>query len=369
MNQVLDHAFAVILAGGSGTRLWPKSRDNTPKQFLKLGGDRTMMQLAVDRISHLIPVERIIVVTNAAYEEEVRSELPELPAANIVPEPAKRDTALAMAVGTFIAQKRDPEAVVTNIASDHVFENETEYRHVLKASLEVAAQKENIVTVGITPNGPNVNFGYIEIDGTESKHGEYSVRRVKSFKEKPDLETAKKFLSTGHYFWNANMYTWHAETMAAAFRAHMPESTLGFEKIFDAVDSPEFMSVLTEVYEQAPKVPIDIAIAEKAQNLVLIAGDFGWDDIGLWSTVYELGEKNDDHSVIVRDSEDEAPVVQYQSKNNLVSTNNRLVALVGVQDLVVIDSDDVLLILPRDRAADVKKVVEHLKETEQNRYL
>ncbi len=368
-EQALEHTYAVILAGGSGTRLWPKSRDNTPKQFLKLGGDRTMMQGAVDRILPLIPWERLIVVTNEKYVQDVRAQLPEIPQENIVAEPDKRDTALAMALGALIAKNRDPEAVVVNIASDHVLLNEDEYRRVVSAAVALASQKSHLVTVGITPTGPNVNFGYIQANGDLTEVNGYTARLVQSFKEKPDKTTAEQFLAAGNYYWNANMYTWHVDAIWEAFERHMPSMMPALEKIDAAVGTDHFESVLAEVYADAEKVPIDIAISEKADNLVLFAGDFGWDDIGLWSTVYQLGKKDEHGTVVVSDSDDTSPVIQLDSQNNLVTTNDRLVALIGIEDMVVIDSKDVLLVLPRERAADVKKVVQALKEKELQDYL
>ncbi len=368
-NEALEHAFAVVLAGGSGTRLWPKSRDNTPKQFLKLGGKRTMMQGAVDRILPLIPWERVIIVTNAKYVEAVRAQLPEIPAENIVAEPDKRDTALAMALGSMIARSRDPEAVAVNIASDHVLLNDDEYRRVVTASVELASKKEHLVTVGITPSGPNVNFGYIEVGADLLEVTGYTARKVKSFKEKPDRASAEGFLASGRYYWNANMYTWHVDTIMEAFAKYMPAALSGLQKIEKAVGTASFESVLADVYKKAEKVPIDIAISEKADNLVLFAGDFGWDDIGLWSTVYSLGEKDEHGTVVVSDSDDTSTVIQLESKNNLVGTNDRLVALIGIEDLVVIDSKDVLLVVPRERAADVKKVVQELKDRDLEDYL
>lgn len=370
MSQIdVSHIYAVVLAGGSGTRLWPKSRDNTPKQFLKLGGDRTLLQQTVDRILDIVPWERVIVVTNAKYVDDVRVQLPQVPAENIIAEPAKRDTALAMGLGAVIAQKRDPDAIVVNMASDHVLQDVEEYRRVILAAVELAAQKKHLITVGITPSEPNVNFGYIKAGAELTQVSGYPAMRVMSFKEKPDLATAQEFLAEGNYFWNANMYTWHSATALEAFAKYQPEMSARLDRIAQSVDTPEFEAVLVQEYEAAEKVAIDVAISEKADNLALLPGNFGWDDIGLWSTVYDLGQKDAQGTVVVRDGVDTTPVLSLDSKNNLVATNKRLVALLGVEDLVVIDSSDVLLVLPRSRAADVKKIVQQLESDKLEKYL
>lgn len=369
MSTVSEHAYAVVLAGGSGTRLWPLSRDGQPKQFLKLGGDRTLLQQCVDRILPLIPVERVIVVTNTEYESVVREQLPEVKPENIIAEPEKRDTALAMAVGSLLAKHRDPEAVVTNLASDHVLNDPEAYRHVLQAALEIAARKEHLLTVGIRPTSPNVNFGYIQVDGSPQNDEGVEVYKVLRFKEKPDVETAQQFLDEGNYYWNANMYTWHVDAMLDAFRKYQPEMLAGLERVQKVLDTPEQASVLADVYASAEKISIDYAISEHADNLRLIPGDFGWEDIGLWSTVYDLGQKDAAGQVVVQDRTDTTPVVALGAQNNLVCTNGRLIALVGVQDLVVVDSDGVVLIAPREKAAEVKNMVNELKERGLQEYL
>jgi mannose-1-phosphate guanylyltransferase len=369
MNAVLDHSFAVVLAGGSGTRLWPMSRDGLPKQFLKLGGNRTLLQQSVDRILPLISPERVIVVTNKEYEAVVREQLPEIDPRNIIAEPEKRDTALAMAAGSLLAKKRDPEAVVTNLASDHVISNTDECRRILQAALEIAAEKQHLLTVGIRPTGPNVNFGYIQVSSEKQSDKGVDVYPVLRFKEKPDLETAQSFLTEGNYYWNANMYTWHVDTMLAAFEKYQPGMMPSLHRISEAFDTDQQTQVLAETYAGAEKISIDYAISEHADNLRLIPGDFGWEDIGLWSTVYDLGAKDENGQVIVQGGADSAPVVGLNAHNNLVATNGRLVALVGVSDLVVVDSEGVLLILPREQTSEVKNMVAELKERGLQEYL
>jgi len=369
MSSYLDHAYAVILAGGSGTRLWPMSRDNKPKQFLKLGGNTTLLQQAARRIERVIPWEKIIVVTNKDYLEEVKQQLPLVRPENIVAEPTKRDTAMAMAVGSLIAKHYDPEAIVTNIASDHVLNDEAEFQRVITKALELAGPSNHLLTVGIKPTDPNVNFGYIQVNPDKVEDGRDLICTVKSFKEKPDRATAEQFLAEGDYYWNANMYTWHVQAIETAFKKYMPDMTVHLAKIETAIGTPEFQQVLNTEYESAEKISIDFAISEKADNLMLIPGDFGWDDVGLWSTVYQLGEKDTNGTVVVRDGADAEPVVAVDSHNNLISTNHRAVTLVGVDNLVVVDSDDVIMVMPRERAAEVKKLVGKLQEEGLDKYL
>ncbi|MDQ5951784.1 MAG: mannose-phosphate guanylyltransferase, partial [Patescibacteria group bacterium] len=218
----LDHTFALVLAGGGGTRLWPKSRNKTPKQFLKLVGRDTMMQMSADRINRLIPWERIIVITNKLYKDEICKQLPLLPPENVIAEPDKRDTALAMLVGALYAKSKDPEAVVINCASDHVVTDEEEFVKVMKAASQTAADNSYLVSVGIMPTRPATGFGYIESGDELQTVQDMPLFKVDSFREKPDEATAKSFIETGKYYWNANMYVWAAKTLQDAFRKYMP---------------------------------------------------------------------------------------------------------------------------------------------------
>lgn len=363
-----NHAYAVILAGGGGTRLWPKSRNQTPKQFLKLFGDKTLMQLAVNRITKIIPWHKIIVVTNELYIEEVRKQLPEVPVQNIIAEPQKRDTAMAMLVGAMLAKRLDPNAVVINIASDHVVQDETEFLRVVRAALSVASEKEYLVTVGITPNFPSTGFGYIKIgEDLRKLDKSLSLFKVRSFTEKPNQATARAFISTGKYFWNANMYVWAVSALEEAFNKYMPEMYKLVEPLSEKGPA-ELHDTMTKIYKQVETISIDYAISEKADNLVLIPGDFGWNDVGDWRIVYDLKPKNLSGNVVLGDG-DQVKSLTIESHNNLIHTDGRLVAIVGISDMIVVDTPEILMIVPKSRSQEVKKIVDRLKEEAKSEYL
>lgn len=364
----LSHVYAVILAGGGGTRLWPTSRDETPKQFLQLTENRTMMQIAAHRAHLLVDWDKVIVVTNARYLKEIKQQLPEVPAHNIIAEPERRDTAMAMLAGSLLAKSYDPEAVIFNLASDHVVVDETEFVKVMKTALEVAAKKENLVTVGITAVSPSNAFGYIKISELlATKSSGLPVYQVANFTEKPSTQVAKEFIATGKYYWNANMYVWSAEALVEAFRKYRPDILTPAEKL--AFMKPAaFHQALGKVYSQVDKISIDYAISEKADNLVLIPGNFGWDDVGDWTVMHNLSHKDQHGNAVIKTDNSVEPVV-IDSKNNLIYSGNRLIAVAGVDDLVIVDSKDITLIVPRSKSQDVKKIVEKLKEEKQEQYL
>ncbi len=364
----LDHTYAVILAGGGGTRLWPKSRKKTPKQFLKLIGDKTMIEIAADRVSSLIPWDRVIVVTNELYKEEVHTLLPEVPVQNIIAEPQKRDTALAMLVGALYAQSKDPNAVVINLASDHIVTDKAEFLRVMKAASKVAYSQDSLVTIGISPTRPATGFGYIKIGDDLEKVGKgLSLFKVDSFTEKPNESTARGFIATGRYFWNANMYVWSANSLVNAFKSHMPKMYTDTQ-LLSSLESSAFHKALPSLYEKSEAISVDYAISERAENLVLIPGDFGWDDVGDWKVVYELEKKDLSGNVIVSDH-NENHTLAISSHNNLIHSNGRLVALVGIDDMVIIDTEEILMVIPKSRSQEVKKIVERLKEEKKSEYL
>lgn len=363
-----SHTFAVILAGGGGTRLWPKSRTKTPKQFLKLAGNQTMVQVAAERITQVVDWEHIIVVTNKMYINEIREQLPQVPSENVIAEPEKRDTAMAMLAGAIYAHSKDQEAVVMNAASDHVITDVKEFARVMKAALAIAAKKEQLVTVGIRPTRPDTGFGYINIGNPLQKvDGNLTVFQVDAFTEKPNLPTAQAFISTGKYFWNANMYVWSAEALLTAFKTYQPEM-YEMTKPLIGLQGKAFHELLPTIYSQVQTISIDYAISEKATNLVLIPGDFGWNDVGDWKVVYDLAKKDVEANVVLSDKEDPSTVL-INSDHNMIQADGRLIALYGVSDLVIVDTPEILLIVPKSKSQDVKKLVEKLKADGRKEYL
>lgn len=361
-----DHRYVLILAGGGGTRLWPKSREQHPKQFLKLGREVSLLRATVERATQLTDWDHIYIITNKSQLKDVIKDVPEIAKDHIICEPQKRETAMAMGVGAAVIHARDPEAVIMNFASDHVVENERAFLKVMKKAASLAEEGTHLVTVGISPTYPHTGMGYIKI-GKEIEAGDLPVFAVSNFTEKPSISTAQAFISTGKYFWNANMYTWRSSALLAAMQLHAPHTAQAILELLPSIGHSTFHSQLEKTYDSVEKIAIDYAVSEKADNLLLVPGDFGWNDIGDWSVVYDLGKKNESGTVVLK--EENGRLVEIEAVNNLVHLDGRLVALMGIQDMVVVDTEEILLVMPRSRSQDVKKIVEQIKTKNLDEYL
>lgn len=367
MSSNLTHLYVVILCGGGGTRLWPLSRNSSPKQFIELVGNETLFTKTLKRAKKLVSPDHIFIMTNKNYLEEIKKSASSLPQKNIITEPVKKNTALAMGVIAGIIHKRDKDAVIINLASDHLITNDDIFVKSMLSAAKVAAENKYLVAVGITPTFAHTGLGYIHADGQIGKEWGLPILRVEGFREKPDEKTAKEFLSTGEYYWNANLYTWSTKLILAEFATLAPEFSKHITTIMNASNN-DFESVLAKEYSLAKEEQIDTAISEKTNKLAVIAGNFGWTDIGSWNVVHDEVEKDSAGNALIS-REDGADWFRLDTKNSLVSTGKKQIVTIGLENIVIVDTPDALLVAHKDHVQDVKKVVEHLKNTNKNNLL
>jgi mannose-1-phosphate guanylyltransferase len=368
-QELKRHLYVLILCGGGGKRLWPRSRKKTPKQFIDLFGAETIFQQTFKRAEKITTPDKIFVINSPEYVDDVLKQAQNALLRNVILEPQPKNTAPAMGVAAAHIEKKDPQAVIINLASDHVIFPDEVFVKDMIAAAKIAYLGKNIVTVGIRPAFPHAGLGYIKINkkATQKINGR-SVYRVLNFTEKPQLKKAQEFLKSGDYFWNANLYTWKASTALAAFEQYKPKMARGIRKLQVAIGSPGEWQVCRQFYQEVEDISIDYAISEKAKNLVLVPASFSWDDIGDWEVVYQRAKKDNDGNVVIKHGENGGFIV-FESKNNLIHFNNQLLALVGVNDLIVVDTNDALLICHRKEAEKVKQIVKKLKKEGRLEYL
>jgi mannose-1-phosphate guanylyltransferase len=339
------------MAGGVGTRFWPLSRESNPKQFLKIIYDKSMLQMTVERLLPKIKMGDIYIVTAQSQVELTKKHLPQLPAENIIIEPFGMNTAPCIAISAqYLARKYDKNEKMIVLPADHLIALKDDFLASLNVGKD-SAELDNLVTFGIKPDYPSTGYGYIEA-GREIEKGMFNV---KQFKEKPDLKTAETFLDAGNFFWNSGMFMWKIETILKAYQDHLPKVTEVLKKIETKWNLEGLSADISYEYTEMPKLPVDIGIMEKAEKRVVIPVDYGWSDVGSWKALYDISQKDENNNVLKCKSE------IIESKNNYVNSD-KFVALIGVENLVVIDSGDALLIASKDRSEDVKKIVEKLKK-------
>lgn len=352
----------IILAGGSGTRFWPRSRRARAKQVLALDGERTMIQRTLERLSPLARPEDVWVITNTLLSGAICSQLDEVPESQVVCEPAARNTAPAAGLAAFLMEKLHPGSVLGVFPSDHVIADEKAFVDIISRAVRLAAAGEHIVVLGIEPTRPETGYGYIET-GAELEPG---VLRVRRFTEKPNLEKAEEFVAAGNFYWNSGMFVWSASTLANAVREYLPETAPLLEEIAAAWGTPQFGRVFQELYAKCENISLDYAVMEPRSargelrsHLYCLPSRFGWSDLGSWTALheYQLEHNSADPSGNVTDA---AGTVVLNAHNNYVFSPKRTVALVGVEDLVVVETDDALLITNRHHSQDVGKVVKEL---------
>ncbi|MEW6334015.1 MAG: mannose-1-phosphate guanylyltransferase [Thermodesulfobacteriota bacterium] len=348
--------FAVIMAGGKGTRFWPRSREKTPKHLLDISSERTMIRETVDRIRPLVPAERTLVVTGRPHAAELIRQLPDIPVGNILIEPVGRNTAPCIGLAALHILRRDPEAVMLVLPSDHRIGDEAAFLRVILAAAGAASQGESLVTIGIRPTGPETGYGYIEQGEPYPAGGAEGIYRVRSIREKPPREQAERFLAQGGFSWNSGMFVWKASTIMEAIGCHLPDLAEGLLQIRRALGTDREEAVVSDVYMRQKALSIDYGIMEKANHVLVIPGAFGWSDLGSWDALWDVSEKDREGNAV------RGETVCVDTVNSLIHSTGKLVALVGVEDLLVVETEDALLICRRGRSQDVRKVVEALEK-------
>jgi len=353
--------YPVILAGGRGTRFWPLSRKRRAKQVLALDGDQTMIQQTVERLRKLAAEKRFWVITNEDLRDVVAAQLKSLTDEQIIAEPEGRNTAPAIGLAAFILEARDPQAVIGMFPSDHVITNQKKFLKLVEKATEVAAAGENIVVLGIKPTRPETGYGYIE---TGEKTGP-GVMRVRRFTEKPNAERAQEFVDAGNYLWNSGMFVWGARTLARALREHLSETSPYLEEIAATFGTRNFEATFRRLYPKCENISVDYAVleprsakGEHASNLYCLDADMGWNDLGSWAALYEHHANGKALENVIEG----ASTFVLNAQGNYVHAPKKFVAVIGIKNLVVVDTEDALLITAREHAQDVGKVVKHLDE-------
>jgi len=355
--------YPIILAGGRGTRFWPLSRKKRAKQLLALDGKQSMIQQTVARLRPMAPAKRFWIITNHDLRPALLRQLPKLPQAQVLAEPAGRNTAPAIGLAAFLLLKTDPDGVIGMFPSDHVIADEKRYRDTLQRGIEIASAGENIVVLGIRPTRPETGYGYVEAGAA----CEANALRVRRFTEKPDDKTAAEFVAAGNYFWNSGMFLWSARTLANALREHLPKTAPLLEEIAAAFGARKFAATFRRLYPKCENISVDYAVleprsakGEQGGNMFCLPAEFGWNDLGSWTALHEH------HSAKSRPQENNLIACSghfvLNAQGNYVHAPGKFVAAVGVSDLVVVETEDALLITTRQRAQDVGKIVKYLDQ-------
>ncbi|KJD31537.1 mannose-1-phosphate guanylyltransferase [Tamlana nanhaiensis] len=347
--------YAILMAGGVGSRFWPVSTQEFPKQFHDmLGTGDTLIQKTFKRLSHLIPKENIYILTNERYNDLVLEQLPEVTQKQVVLEPAMRNTAPCILYASLKIQKENPDAVMIVAPSDHWIEDEATFSKNVEQAFEFCSDNDALMTLGIQPTFPNTGYGYIEFDKSASE----DIKSVNQFREKPDYETAKSFIDQGNFLWNAGIFMWSAKSVVKAFENNQPELYKHFEAGISAYNTDAEAAFIKENYPLAENISVDYAIMEKSDNVYVIGAEFDWNDLGTWGSLYDKLGANDNGNAVVN----ARTLVEDASGNMIRTKNNKIVVVDGLNDYIVVDKEDVLLIYPKSKEQDIKKVLQKVKD-------
>jgi mannose-1-phosphate guanylyltransferase len=352
--------YAVIMAGGIGSRFWPRSKEKTPKQLLKIIGENTMIQDTVKRLGGIVENDDIYIITNKVQKNEIIKQLPQIPVENVIVEPFGRNTAACIGFASVMIEQKAKDGITMILPADHIITDVEEFHNTIKRAAKFAYESKGLVTIGIKPTRPETGYGYIQID--ENVHKD-DIFKVLSFAEKPNYATAVRFLESGDFFWNSGMFIWRVDAVLEEIKHFMPDLYEGLEKIKGDINSTKFESTLTKVYGLLKNISIDYGIMEKSKKVHLIKGEFSWSDVGSWEEVYQLTPKNDDGNAIVGNA------FTQMTADSYVYSPDKFAAVIGVENLIVINTKDALLVCRRDQAQEVKKIVDYLKINKLNEHL
>ena len=354
--------YAVIMAGGVGTRFWPVSRVDKPKQFLDiLGLGETLLQMTYKRFAAILPEEHIYIVTNEQYRGLIREQLPTIQDTQILGEPMAKNTAPCIAYANYKISQKDPNAVVVVAPSDHLILNSDVFNQQVTSAMDFAESRDALVTLGIMPSRPDTGYGYIQYEEPEVEPG---IHKVKTFLEKPNLELAEQFVESGEFLWNAGIFIWNVQSIIEAFETHLSDMAELFAGISDSFYTANESKAIGETYPICQNISIDYGIIEKSENVYVLPSDFGWSDLGTWKSLYDVADKNENDNVFIGN-----PIIGNHANSNLVySAQDKIVVLEGVHNLFVLDTEDALLICNKDNEQEVKRIVTDIKAKYKGRH-
>ncbi|MGG4400605.1 mannose-1-phosphate guanylyltransferase [Paenibacillus amylolyticus] len=354
---------SVIMAGGKGERFWPKSRTNLPKQFLNISGNKSMIQQSISRLEKMMDISRIFIVTNELYAELIKVQIPTLPASNIIIEPVGRNTAPCIGLASVIIEDRFPDSTMIVIPSDHIIENEEGFIKILNTAVQVAQDNKNLVTLGIQPTYPETGYGYIQNGNQTQEVNGLSVHKVSQFVEKPDFATAQTYLEAGNFLWNSGIFVWKANTIRYYIQELMPEMHDILETMKTVLHLENRDQLLRSEFLKMPDQSIDYGIMEKVSDIYVIPCVFGWDDVGSWTALERINDLDENGNVI------RGNILNLDTKRCIIESNGKLIATLGIEDLIIVETEDVTLICTKEKAQEVKLLLKELRMQKMEEYL
>jgi mannose-1-phosphate guanylyltransferase len=360
-----NNKYVIIMAGGVGSRFWPLSRREKPKQFLDiLGTGETLIQQTFRRFKSTCPAENIFVVTSAEHKDVVIEQLGIDPS-RVLGEPFRRNTAPCLAYGTFRILKENPEAIIAVTPADHLIIKEDKFSEALESCFEFAAKNDALVTLGIKPGRPETGYGYIQADQKKPVHGYPNLLKVKTFTEKPDIELAKVFLESGDFYWNSGIFIWNIKAILSSFEKHLPDTYTAFDEGRNFYGTKQEKNFIGKTYAECKSISIDYGIMEKADNVYVMGTDIGWSDLGTWSSLYEHSTVDKKGNALVR-----GDVFSYDNQGNIFNISpGKIAVLQGLKDYIIVDSEDVLLIVKKEEEQNIKQFLEDVKKSTKEKFL